>query len=399
MRVYQERGLHERGVQFLKQPVLGKLMKTLGSVVSKSVWLTDYSEFLLTEFDPSLSILRNPARVMAIHDETHDARTFVLKPLRDFSGFVAGQHVAIEIEVNGARLRRNYTISSSPARYELEGVFTITVKRQPEGKVSNALHDQVLVGGLLHLGKVTGSFLLNDPGRKTVMFAAGSGITPFISMAEDILASATNTILDADTALDIVTEQWLLMYYARTENDFILGERLTELSELIPGFQCVQLASDSAGNIKQGHIKKYCKDISERQVMLCGPGPFMDAARVLAEKNGVEPSLIFQESFGMPTAKNIGSLQDSNAIKNGSVTFSRSGKTVASDGKRSILEIAESLGLNPKFGCRAGVCHECKCKKTAGSVLNLVSGKVEDADEGMVQTCIAVPHGNIEVDL
>ncbi|MCP5206050.1 MAG: ferredoxin reductase [Hahellaceae bacterium] len=379
-----------------KVPVLSRLLNKVGVFVAKSEWLSEYSEFLLTEFDPALSFQRNPARVLSICNETHDTRTFVLKPLRNFAGFSAGQHVSVEVEVNGVRRRRNYTISSSPERYESEGVFTITVKIQPEGKVSNALHSQVGTGDLVYLGKVSGEFLLRNPDRKTLMLAAGSGITPFMSMLEDLNqpthAAATYTVAKTD-------RQWVLMYYVRSGEDLIFGKRLERLAQLIPGFIYVLMLSDKQGNISTTQIKKHCADLAERQVMLCGPGPFMDAARSLAEVGGVALQDIHQESFGASIPASNSAVLAQEAIKKGTITFKRSGKTVSTDGTKSILEVAESLGLNPKYGCRAGVCHECKCAKTEGRALNLLSGKVMDSDEGMVQTCVTVPYGAMEVDM
>lgn len=379
-----------------KTPILKGILSKLGAMAAKSEWLAEYSEFLLTEFDPALSIQRNPARVMRVVNETHDTRTFVLKPLRNFTGFSAGQHVSVEIEVNGARRRRNYTISSSPERYEREGVFTITVKIQPEGKVSNALHAQVGAGDLVYLGKVSGEFLLQNPDRKTLMLAAGSGITPFISMLEDLYQPASTDSLYTVAQSD---RQWVLMYYVRSDADLICGKRLAELADLLPGFTYVPMLSDKQGNISSSQIKKHCSDFAERQVMLCGPGPFMDAARGLAEAGGVAKEDILQESFGAALAASGSAVLEQDAIRKGTITFKKSGKTVSTDGTKSILEVAESLGLNPKYGCRAGVCHECKCAKTEGRALNLLSGKVMDADESMVQTCVTVPYGTMEVDM
>lgn len=379
-----------------KTPVLKGLLRKVGALAAKSEWLTEYSEFLLTEFDPALSFQRKPARVMSIVNETHDTRTFVLKPLRRFNGFSAGQHVSVEIEVNGTRRRRNYTISSSPERFETDGVFAITVKMQPEGKVSNALHAQVGVGDLVYLGKVSGEFVLPTTDRKTLMLAAGSGITPFMAMLEDLYQPAS-TAASFTVAQD--KQQWVLMYYVRSGADLIFGERLSQLADRLPGFTYVPILSDKQGNISASHIKKHCADLAERQVMFCGPGPFMAAARELAEAGGVAQADIYQESFGVALPAGGSAVLAQEAIKKGTITFKRSGKTVSTDGTKSILEVAESLGLNPKYGCRAGVCHECKCAKTEGRALNLLSGKVMDSDEGMVQTCVTVPYGAMEVDM
>ena len=66
---------------------------------------------------------------------------------------------------------------------------------------------------------------------------------------------------------------------------------------------------------------------------------------------------------------------------------------------RSLLEQAEHAGLSPEFGCRMGICHTCTCRKTAGSVRNLVTGEVSSAEEEDIQICVSAPVGDVELDL
>ena len=82
----------------------------------------------------------------------------------------------------------------------------------------------------------------------------------------------------------------------------------------------------------------------------------------------------------------------------GSVTFAQAGERVANSG-RSLLEQAEQAGLSPQFGCRMGICHTCTCRKTAGTVRNLLSGEASSAGEEDIQICICVPVGDVELDL
>jgi ferredoxin len=80
------------------------------------------------------------------------------------------------------------------------------------------------------------------------------------------------------------------------------------------------------------------------------------------------------------------------------VSFARARELVPNSG-RSLLEQAEQAGLSPQFGCRMGICHTCTCRKTAGSVRNLVSGEVSSAQEEDIQICVSVPVGDVELDL
>jgi len=74
------------------------------------------------------------------------------------------------------------------------------------------------------------------------------------------------------------------------------------------------------------------------------------------------------------------------------------GDRISNNG-RSLLEQAEQAGLSPQFGCRMGICHTCTCRKTAGTVRNLVSGEVSSAEEEDIQICVSVPAGDVELDL
>ena len=80
------------------------------------------------------------------------------------------------------------------------------------------------------------------------------------------------------------------------------------------------------------------------------------------------------------------------------MSFARAGELVPNSG-RSLLEQAEQAGLSPQFGCRMGICHTCTCRKTAGSVRNLVTGEVSSADDEDIQICVSVPVGDVELDL
>ncbi len=355
-----------------------------GKVVNgiDSLGLTPYLDFLLGEVDDAWSFTRKPARVISITEETKYTRTIVLKPTYEMPVFISGQFVGIEFEVNGVRLTRNYSFSSSPKLFQDKGIFSITVKRQASGRVSNALHDNLHVGDVVHIGQVSGEFVMPavKNKHKTVLVAAGSGITPFMSMLE----SFSETLQAADISL---------IYYAATDQDFIFGERLQALSDALDGFTYLPVASDEHGNINKAQVESRLNALQDAHVMLCGPAGFMEAARNIFTELGVADDQIIQESFGGPVQR-----ADVDASV-GSVTFSLAGITLETDGKKSLLELAESAGLTPKFGCRSGVCHECKCKKTAGQVMDIRNGRVDSVDDQVVQTCIAVPHGDVCIEL
>ena len=124
---------------------------------------------------------------------------------------------------------------------------------------------------------------------------------------------------------------------------------------------------------------------------VCGPPGLIEAARRIWAEDGIE-ELLHIESFLPPS---LALPSDSAA---GSVSFARAHERVRNNG-RSLLEQAEQAGLGPPFGCRMGICHTCTCRKTAGTVRNLITGDVSSADDEDIQICVSVPAGDVELDL
>ncbi len=346
--------------------------------------LQSYVEFMLCEFNPMLSRQRTAAEVIQVITETHQAETYVLRPASQWKGFQAGQYINIEVEINGCRYRRNYSVSSTPEEFEKTGIIRITVKRVEEGLVSNYLRSALDAGDIIHISPAGGDFVLKDTPNKSLFLAAGSGITPILSMIERL-------------ALDPARSETTLIYSAHNPEDIIFSERLSALSESIPDFKFIPHITRSEGHLTTAAMKAYCADIQDRSLYLCGPNGFMESMNEHAVELGVPKEAIKQESFGAPstnvTALDLDTLTDLNSQTH----FSKSGKKIQSDGEKTLLELAESAGLKPKYGCRNGICHECKCTKTKGQMLNKLTGEFISEEQSQVQACIAIPLGNVSI--
>src|SRR5687768_8137938 len=116
--------------------------------VSRRLFLDRQAAFWLDQLLPTRSLREIRARVVEVIDETPDTRTFVLRPNRRWRGHRAGQHTTVEVEIDGVRHRRCYSISSAPSDPRL----AITVKRVAGGRVSPWLHEHVRPGHVLRLG-------------------------------------------------------------------------------------------------------------------------------------------------------------------------------------------------------------------------------------------------------
>ena len=346
--------------------------------------LQTYLDFLLSEIDPMFSIKHNAAEVIQVINETADTKTFILRPSSRWLGFKAGQYINIQVEINGVTIRRNYSISSAPKTFKEKQLISITVKKIDGGRVSTHLHERLAVGDVITIGSATGDFLLDHsmslgPDSAPLFIAAGSGITPVISMI--------NKLKDEDFEQPLT-----LIYYSNNPKSFIFEKQLQSLAASMPNFLLIPHFTESEGYITSQQLLLDAPDIAKQAIYLCGPHEFMKSVKAHCEELDVAPEKVLQESFGVQ-------LKTSHTSKaSGQISFLKSGKNVQSSGDKTLLELAESAGLNPKYGCRSGICHECKCSKTTGQVLNTLTGELTPEDQTHIQACISIPVGDISID-
>lgn len=337
---------------------------------------------LLGGIDPMLVRQYVPAQITQIVDETADTKTFVLKPAARWAGFEAGQHVNICIEIDGVRLNRTFSLSSSPKQWHNDGTVTLTIKRLPGGKVTNWMHDHLKPGNTLGLGEAFGDFLAPELPEPVLFIAGGSGVTPVLSLLET---------LAADDYRAPVT----LLYFVRTQADVIAAERLHALRQRWSAFTLTVIATDAGETpeyLNDGHLDTV-PGIGARRCYLCGPKGLMDLANELLYHRGINDDRIHCTYFSAPTA----ALPSDDL--GGEVQFERSDVKVESEGDANLLDIAEAAQLSPQYGCRMGICHQCSCKKTSGTVINRLTGKASGPGEESIQLCVSVPQGPVTIDL
>lgn len=342
-----------------------------------------YLDFLLSEVDPLWSQKQMRAEIVRIEQETPQCKTFVLRPAQRWSGFEAGQYVNVGVNVAGSWLRRNYSLSLAPDQFVRTGLISITVKQVADGVVSNALCEQASVGDTILISDAIGSFVLNhDVTEQRLFIAAGSGITPIIAMLESQLR------LDPEQAVS-------LLYDVRCPEDVIFAKRLEQLALRYEHFRYRLHFSATAGYLTQ-HIIEQSFGLSDalkpvsRAVYLCGPEGFMTSVKAHLRALGIQDSDIRQEHFSSPK-------HNRNAQGTAQVWFEQSGRQIESSDGRTLLELAEQAGLQPKFGCRQGICHECSCARGTGALIDARTGQDIPEDQQVIQSCMAVPVGEVRL--
>jgi ferredoxin-NADP reductase len=330
-------------------------------------------ELWLHELDPTWSLTEIRARVVEVVRETPDVKTFVLEPNGRWRGHRAGQHTMIEVEIDGVRVRRCYSISSAPT----DPRVAITVKRVAGGKVSGWLHDHLGPGDVIGLGVAAGDFVLPEHApAQLLLVSGGSGITPVMSILRDLAAR--------DAVRDVV-----FVHHARSRADVIFAAELEALAGRRPGLR-LQIHTDDAGEaFDEAELARRVPDFVDRATYLCGPPTLM--ARVEHQWQRAGASL-HRERFTPPAAPSPG---DAHVVQ---LRLARSGRAIAVTTTAPLLEQLEHAGERPPSGCRIGICHSCKRRKHRGTVRNLVDGAVSGEPDEDIQLCVSVACSDLELD-
>jgi ferredoxin-NADP reductase len=342
-------------------------------------------EAALQKLDRTLSLHRIRARVVEVRDETHDVKSFVLRPNARFPTYRAGSFVTLRLSIEGRAVERSYSLSS--ARSD-DGLITLTVKRVPGGLASNWISDNLHAGDVLSLSAPAGQFVLpRELPPRLVMLSAGSGITPLMSMLRQLVAERADT-------------QVVFMHFARTPSDLIFHDELVRLARGAPNLQvilCVEQAGatwrGARGRFSQALLESVAPDFRELPTFLCGPSGFMRSVVQTLEQAEADLSKLRYERFSAD-------LDVSTFLGHGQlIRFLRSGAESLSSRPRTILEEAESLGVPIASGCRAGNCGTCRCLKRRGVVVDVITGRESSDAQEFIYPCISVARSTVEVDL
>lgn len=325
---------------------------------------TDKLEFWLRHVNPLFALDRVRARVTAVHVDTPRVRTLILRPNARWRGFRAGQHVMLTLEVAGRRLTRTFSLSGG----EDEPTLRLTIGRQPNGRVTGALHDRVRPGAVVEISQAQGEFVLpDDPRTPLLLIAGGTGITPFLAMLRTLAARGGRR--------DVVLLGW-----APSASELIARRELALLPQRLPGLR-IHTAYTRAGAARFSPqlLDVVVPDFRERLTYVCGPDALTDAVAAHWHDAGLDGRLR-REWFGAPR----GAVAGSGPV---AVACTRSGRTVTVPGVRSLLVELEAAGLTPAHGCRAGICRQCTCMLASGAVEELRTGGTRNETDEPIQLC------------
>lgn len=339
-------------------------------------------------------------KVAEIKQETPDCVSVLFDipdTLKDEFSYTAGQHVIVRKQINGEDVRRTYSLCSAPA----SGLFRIAVRQVDGGQFSTYINHDLKSGDVLDISTPIGEFTLKTDPSKTanyVGFAAGSGITPIISMIKDVLTQEPNS-------------KFLLYYSSRDAEHTIFAEEISALKNqnmdrFSYQFILTRQATDSpvfngrmSGEQATGLHKHIFAPLGIDGYYLCGPLAMINNMREALIQSGEPEAHIHSELFfasagdTKPTDKPS---QYPDGLAKSTVTVISGGRQINvdySDDHGSILEATLRSGIDVSFACRGGVCATCRAKVIEGEVdMKLNYGlEPEEIADGFVLTCQSVP--------
>ncbi|HSQ47403.1 MAG TPA: ferredoxin--NADP reductase [Lutibacter sp.] len=310
--------------------------------------------------------------------------------LKETFKFVAGQYINIKKSLAGEELRRAYSICSTPNSCELR----VAIKAVDNGTFSVFAATILKEGDILEVSKPEGKFLLETDSANAKNYlgiAAGSGITPIMSMIKAVLTEEPNSTFK-------------LIYGNKTTADTIFKDEIILLQNAHPVQFKVQYVisrekNEAAlfGRIDKGNLnfilKNKFKNTSFDAAFLCGPEAMINASKETLTENNLDENNIHFELFTPPVASeselNItfeGTCEITVLVDDEETTFEM-------DSKTTILTAALKEGLDAPYSCQGGICSSCLAKVTAGNAVMEKNSILSDAEikDGFILTCQAHP--------
>lgn len=361
----------------------------------------DHAMYLAKALHPN----RQHLKIADIRVMSEDCKTFTLVPnkakgTKSLAYFGAGKYLTVFEKINGMPITRAYSISSSP-KDSLDGKYTLTIKLVDGGLMSQYIFDTWEVGREVEVSAPSGNFEYQPirDAEDVICVAGGSGITPFLSMA--------NAICDGDEDFNLT-----LLYGSRNYDNILFREELAELEKKCSKIKVVHVLSNEdktvdgteKGFITAELIKKYAPSDKPYSVFICGSQQMYAFLDKELEKLDLPRKYIRHEMFG--EFHNPGTQADypqgvPEKVKI-TVTIQDETKTVEGSSNDSILQILEKNGISAPARCRSGECGFCHSHLLSGEVYvpkHLEFRRLADFKFGCIHPCCTFPLSDLVINV
>ncbi|WP_179349611.1 FAD-binding oxidoreductase [Winogradskyella pacifica] len=339
-------------------------------------------------------------KIKDIYKETEDTSVITFEvpsELHSAFKFRQGQHLTLKADINGEDVRRSYSLCSSPS----DGQWKVAVKLIPGGKFSTYINDELKTGDQLEVMSPSGTFGVEvnaEKAKNYLFFAAGSGVTPVLSMVKAHLQAEPNSTCKLfyvnKTAKSIIfkeeLEQLRNKYFGRLEIYYFLTKERRD----------IELFNGRFDDEKMQVLTKTFIDIPDTsEVFLCGPEKMVNYVSEYLINAGLPKELVHYELFvtGLSDEdiKRAERLAQQN-VEGVEVTIVDGGKEFVFTMTKeydNILDAALGAGADLPFACKGGVCSTCKCQVIGGAVEMKINYALDEKEvsQNLVLSCQAVP--------
>ena len=331
--------------------------------------------------------------IRELHKETEACVTIsfqVPAELKDVYNFKAGQYITLKSHIDGKEVRRDYSICSSPN----SGILKVAVKAVADGNFSSYANSHLKVGDVIEVAPPNGRFVFepNASKERTIAaFAAGSGITPVMSILKSVLESEPKS-------------NFVLVYGNKSPKDTIFLDELLHMQSEYQGrlnlhFVYSQSQEDKAlfGRIEKSTINFLLKndynDTKFDRFYLCGPEPMIHTVKGVLLESGIDESQILYELFTVKTPEKP--IEDNLIDGKTTVTVMLDDEetTFVMDQKKSVLDAALAENIDAPYSCQGGICSSCLARLTEGEVTMRQNNILTEGElaEGLILTCQSHP--------
>jgi ring-1,2-phenylacetyl-CoA epoxidase subunit PaaE len=329
-----------------------------------------------------------PLKIKEVIRETPEAVSLsfeIPSNLKETFKYKAGQYITLRTNLEGKEVRRAYSLCSAPGTEE----FKVTVKEVEGGKFSVLANNILKAGDILEVHPPEGKFIFEPASRSNTYaaFAAGSGITPVLSIIKTVLSQEPES-------------NFILVYGNKSTENTIFYKELLELQAKFPERLFIEFiySRTREENAQFGRIetstvnyvlKNKFKDSNIETFYLCGPEEMITNVKTILLENGVKDENILFELF---------TTEDTGAVETGvegqvevTITVDDEETTFTMDSEDTVLDAALEHDLDVPYSCQGGICSSCIARITEGKAEMRKNQILTDSEiaEGLILTCQA----------
>ncbi len=303
--------------------------------------------------------------------------------------FQSGQYVSLELNIEGNKIRRSYSICSPSS---VKDQFSIGIKEIADGYGSKFLNQSIKDGDVLEVSTPEGSFLLNEitNDKQYVFVAGGSGITPILSMLHELLNHTTAPVF--------------LKYSTLSQEETMFYNELKELEGKYPQLRIDFLFTNGANILNERNIAEWIQSLSvfNYNIWVCGPAGIISATEKACQAIGLAPEKFHREYFTVKSADDMQSASVGDSDESHLAPGESAEVEIKYEGKKlkftcqyneTILDAALNAGGDPPYSCLVAACSTCRAMVKTGNIEMKDRDALSDKDiaKGFVLTCQSMP--------